>query len=222
MARRGRLHRRGDRARDRPAHQGSATRPHRNRCGAVPAVHGICSDHHSAEPHDHDLHRTATDPATALTATATLTVEVSNALPDAITMPAGGTVTGLDVLANDLCPGCTITSVTTASYGTSVSEGSAVGWTPPADFAGLASFGYTAGDGSQVVSSTVRILVTPPPLAVSTPVDQDLAIQPPVRARVASCSSARLQTTATWTKTEPGSATHPDLATPGPTALPTA
>ncbi|GLW92339.1 beta strand repeat-containing protein [Actinokineospora globicatena] len=132
---------------------------------------------------------TATDPATALTSTATLTVEVNNALPDAVTTPAGGTVTGLDVLANDLCAGCTITSVTTATYGTAVNEGATVGWTPPADFAGLASFGYTAGDGSQVVSSTVRILVTPPPLTVSTPIDQDLVIQPPATSSCPGCVS---------------------------------
>ncbi|MBM7770748.1 hypothetical protein JOD54_000952 [Actinokineospora baliensis] len=138
---------------------------------------------------------TATDPATALTTTATLTLEVSNALPDAITVAAGAGVTGLDVLANDLCPTCAITTVTTATHGTAVNEGSTVGWTPPATFAGLAAFGYTADDGSQTVSSTVRILVTPAPLPVSTTADQDVAVQPPATGSCPGCE-LRIRTSA--------------------------
>ncbi|GAA3008312.1 Ig-like domain-containing protein [Actinokineospora diospyrosa] len=138
---------------------------------------------------------TATDPATALATTATLTVEVNNAQPDAITVAPGGSVTGLDVLANDLCPSCTITAVTTATHGTPVNEGNTVGWTPPTGFAGLATFGYSADDGSQTVASTVRILVTPPPLPVNTTVDQHVTVQPPATGSCPGCE-LRIRTSA--------------------------
>ncbi|HWG99412.1 MAG TPA: Ig-like domain-containing protein, partial [Pilimelia sp.] len=104
---------------------------------------------------------TATDPSTNHAASATLTVEVSDARPDSATAAYGASVTGLDVLANDDCDGCVVTEVTEPSFGTAGFSGGTVSWTPPAGFAGLATFTYTAESDGHVVSSTVRILATP-------------------------------------------------------------
>ncbi len=104
---------------------------------------------------------TATDPTTTDSSHALLTVEVNDARPDWTTTPYGTGVSGLDVLTNDTCPGCSVTAVTPASSGTSSFDGVGVSWAPTTPFAGLVTFGYTAGDGgAHVVSSTVRILVT--------------------------------------------------------------
>lgn len=101
---------------------------------------------------------TLTDPATGDSANATLTVVVNDATPDAAATPAGQPVT-VDVLANDICAGCTVT----AAGGDTTYDGSSVTYTPPNGFWGLAVLPYTAGnnDGDSV-SSTLRVLVAPP------------------------------------------------------------
>jgi uncharacterized repeat protein (TIGR01451 family) len=110
---------------------------------------------------------TATDPSTGDSDDAVLTVEVSDARPDAATAAYGDAVTGLDVLANDTCPDCRVVAVTQPSAGTASFDTTTVDWTPSPGFAGLTVFGYTAtnADGD-TVSSTVRILVAPAVLHV--------------------------------------------------------
>ncbi|GAB7042433.1 MULTISPECIES: Ig-like domain-containing protein [Catenuloplanes] len=121
---------------------------------------------------------TATDPVTALSSTATLTVEVDDARPDSATAAPGASVTGLDVLANDHCPGCAVTAVGTASSGTASFQGGTVGWAPPAGFAGVATFGYTASGGAHTVSSTVRILVPPAAAVIAVPAGRAGTVTP--------------------------------------------
>ncbi|MDR7276776.1 Ig-like domain-containing protein [Catenuloplanes atrovinosus] len=121
---------------------------------------------------------TATDPVTGLTATATVTVDVNDARPDSATAAAGAPVAGLDVLANDYCPGCAVTAVTAATFGTASVQGGTVSWQPPAGFAGVASFGYTAGTGGHTVTSTVRILVAPAAVPVAVPAGQAGTVTP--------------------------------------------
>ncbi len=110
------------------------------------------------------VHYTATDPSTVERSDAVLTVDVSDARPDSTTTPYGIAVIGLPVLANDICVGCTVTGVTPCVFRRSVVRrlwcqlDAAV-----SSFACLVTFGYTADNGVlDGVSSTVRILVTPP------------------------------------------------------------
>jgi len=106
---------------------------------------------------DHFTYR-ITDPATGDTATAVATVDVNDAAPDATTT-AAGTPVSVDVLANDICPGC---SVTGSDVATATWNAGTITYTPPANFWGLAVLPYTASNGSDSVSSTLRVLVAPP------------------------------------------------------------
>ena len=120
---------------------------------------------------------TATDPVTGEQASAVLTLVVSDARPDSATVAAGQALAGLDVLANDTCDGCAVTAVTQPAAGEATFAGTGVSWTPPDGFAGLVEFGYTAGDGDgHFVSSTVRVLATPPARTVRTTVGQAVPI----------------------------------------------
>lgn len=109
---------------------------------------------------------TLTDPSTGDSAAATLTISVNDAAPDAATTKAGQPVT-VDVLANDVCSSCALTS----SGDDTTYDGSNLTYTPPTGFWGLAVLPYTAGnsDGDSV-SSTLRVLVAPP--------GRSLAVQP--------------------------------------------
>ncbi|GAA2688081.1 MULTISPECIES: Ig-like domain-containing protein [Actinosynnema] len=131
---------------------------------------------------------TATDAVTGLTASAVLRVEVSDARPDAATTPFGQPLVGLDVLANDDCPGCAVTSVTGADHGTPSAGGTVVGWTPPAGFSGLAVFGYTASGGGRTTGSTVRVLVAPDRARVDVPRDTTTPVPLPVLAACPGCA----------------------------------
>lgn len=108
---------------------------------------------------------TATDSVTGESATATLTVVISNARPDAASTAAGTPVT-LDVLSNDTCAGCLVSEVTNVSpAGAAATDhaGATVTVTPSEDFAGVITATYTASadGGVPSVQSTVRVLVAP-------------------------------------------------------------
>jgi uncharacterized repeat protein (TIGR01451 family) len=92
-----------------------------------------------------------------------VSILVSNAQPDEATTAYQSAMAPLNVLANDVCAGCTVSSVANASSGTpSVAGASAVGFTPANGFVGLATFTYTAANGDTSVTGTVTVLVGPP------------------------------------------------------------
>jgi uncharacterized repeat protein (TIGR01451 family) len=108
---------------------------------------------------------TATDPVTGESATATLTLVISNARPDAASTAASTPVT-LDVLSNDTCAGCLVSGVASTSpagAGTTDYAGTTVTVTPSEGFAGVITATYTAAadGGVPSVQSTLRVLVAP-------------------------------------------------------------
>ncbi|MPZ49637.1 MAG: tandem-95 repeat protein, partial [Dehalococcoidia bacterium] len=84
------------------------------------------------------------------------------AAPDVATTPQGTPVT-INVLANDLGDGLTVTTVGTPSNGSVViNADGTVTYTPAAGFVGLDAFSYTITDEDGLSSSaTVTVLVTP-------------------------------------------------------------
>ena len=96
-------------------------------------------------------------------------VAVDDARPDATTAAHGQPVS-VDVLANDTCPGCTVTAVGDPTSGTAAYAGAEVSWAPPAGPALLArtvDVGYTAGDDLAAdVASSLRVLTAPADLRV--------------------------------------------------------
>jgi hypothetical protein len=92
-----------------------------------------------------------------LTASATVVVEVSDAQPDsAVTGPS--TAVDVDVVANDVCVGCTVSRVD----GPATAQGRTVTYAPSAVTAGLVVLAYEAGVDDRTVSSVLRVLVAPP------------------------------------------------------------
>ncbi|MFZ9042786.1 MAG: beta strand repeat-containing protein, partial [Ilumatobacteraceae bacterium] len=114
-----------------------------------------------------------TDPTSS--AEATVTIIVSDAYPDSIETDHDTPVT-LDVIANDPCadlsPGCAVETVGTPNSGSvTIVDGTQVEYTPTAGFVGLATFTYTASNGSMSADATVTVLVGPPPRTATTPID---------------------------------------------------
>ncbi|MDQ5908794.1 MAG: hypothetical protein QG599_887, partial [Pseudomonadota bacterium] len=104
------------------------------------------------------------------TASATVTVTVNapvlNVLNDAATTAAGTPIT-VNVLANDVGTGLTIDTVSSPGHGTAVISGTAITYTPTANFAGIDTFLYTVRDSfGQTASATVTVTVNPPGLNV--------------------------------------------------------
>ncbi|MFI5895338.1 beta strand repeat-containing protein [Actinoplanes sp. NPDC051513] len=102
-------------------------------------------------------------------ATGTVAITVSNgvpvAVPDSRTTPYQHAI-AVDVLTNDLDPGGTldVTAVTTPDHGTATFAATAVTYTPPAGFAGIATLAYTAtDDAGHRTTADVEILVGVPP-----------------------------------------------------------
>ncbi|WP_433371319.1 Ig-like domain-containing protein [Actinoplanes sp. CA-142083] len=102
-------------------------------------------------------------------ATGTVTITVSNgvpvAVPDSRRTPYQHAI-AVDVLTNDLDPAGTldVTAVTTPGHGTASFTASAVTYTPPAGFAGTATFGYMAvDDAGHRTTADVEIVVGVPP-----------------------------------------------------------
>ena len=124
------------------------------------------------------------------TATVTVTVTTPNRAPlaqDDARSTAEDTAVTVDVLANDSDPdgdALTITQVTEPANGTTTVVGTAVEYTPDADFAGTDAFAYTVADGDGATSTaTVTVTVTPvndPPVArddaSSTPEDTPVTV----------------------------------------------
>jgi uncharacterized repeat protein (TIGR01451 family) len=100
------------------------------------------------------------------------------ATADAIAVTQNSPV-GLDVLANDLGSGLTITQVGAPTHGTATVAGNRVAYTPPPNYSGQDSFTYTiagAGD-SAAPSSALRTTVT---LTVRSAADLSIAQDPVV------------------------------------------
>ncbi|MFC7273892.1 Ig-like domain-containing protein [Paractinoplanes rhizophilus] len=102
-------------------------------------------------------------------ATGTVAISVSNgvpvAVPDSGRTPYQHAVV-VDVLTNDLDPAgtLTLTAVTTPAHGSLTFTASAITYTPPAGFAGVTTFGYTAvDDAGHHTGADVEIVVGVPP-----------------------------------------------------------
>jgi len=119
------------------------------------------------------------------TATATVTVTVNppglNAVNDTASTAAGTPVT-INVLANDTGTGLTVTQVSTPAHGSAAISGTAVTYTPAANFAGTDTFTYTLTDRfGRTATATVTVTVNPPGLnavndAATTPASTPVAI----------------------------------------------
>ncbi|GAA2647502.1 hypothetical protein Adu01nite_11040 [Paractinoplanes durhamensis] len=106
------------------------------------------------------------------TGTATVVVDVANALPtaadDVLTAPAGANSHLLQVLLNDSDPNgdhLTVTGVGAADHGTVAYLPGGVLYTAPAGFAGDATFTYTIDDGNSgtaLATVTVTVANAPP------------------------------------------------------------
>jgi CshA-type fibril repeat protein len=124
---------------------------------------------------------TATDSAgQKVTQTVTVLVRPAGS-NDAETTPTDTPVT-LDVLANDPVDDLTITSVSTPSHGTAISDGGGlVTYTPEPGFSGKDTFTYTATDPEgQKVVQTVTITVTPVGADDKASTPSDTAVKIPV------------------------------------------
>jgi len=102
-------------------------------------------------------------------ATGTVAITVSNgvpvAVPDSRTTPFQHAI-AVDVLTNDLDPGGTldVIAVTTPDHGAATFAATAVTYTPPAGFTGIATLAYTAtDDAGHHTTADVEILVGVPP-----------------------------------------------------------
>jgi outer membrane autotransporter protein len=117
------------------------------------------------------------------TATVTVTVRARalNAVNDTAATPAGAPVT-IQVLANDVGSGVTITQVSTPSSGSAtVNANDTITYTPAPGFVGSATFTYTISDGISTDTATVTVTVTAPDLdavndAATTPARQPVVI----------------------------------------------
>ena len=123
-----------------------------------------------ADFHGADSFTYAVDDGTSSdTATVTLSVSPVNDAPVATSdskATAHETSVLIDVLANDADvdgDSLTISAVGTPSVGTATIESGRVRYTPPAGFAGAATFSYTASDGTATDSATVTVTVAPEP-----------------------------------------------------------
>ncbi|MEZ4398816.1 MAG: Ig-like domain-containing protein [Kofleriaceae bacterium] len=96
------------------------------------------------------------------------------------------TVPAATLLANDRDPEAqplTVVAVGPAAHGTVALAGASITFTPAADYAGPAGFGYTISDGTNTASGTVAVTVTPvndapvaTPDAVTTAEDTPLVV----------------------------------------------
>ncbi|WP_193212201.1 sulfatase-like hydrolase/transferase [Luteolibacter marinus] len=85
-----------------------------------------------------------------------------SALNDATSTPRNQSVL-IDVLANDSDDGIpqplAISAIAPPDHGTAELESGRIRYTPPTDFKGMASFGYTITDGEQSASATITVAV---------------------------------------------------------------
>ncbi|MHC5797936.1 Ig-like domain-containing protein [Lacisediminihabitans sp. FW035] len=105
---------------------------------------------------------TATDAAGATSSTTVTVTVLPVAAADARTTNANTAITSSDLVANDAGTGLTVTAVSAPVNGTVVVNGGSPIFTPTTNFSGVASYGYTATDGSgKTTSATVTVAVLP-------------------------------------------------------------
>ena len=118
---------------------------------------------------------TASDGTTSDSATVDLTITPVNDEPvaaDDQATTAQGTAVAVAVLANDTDvenDPLTVSAVTQGGNGTVTTNGTAVTYTPGAEFAGGDTFTYTVSDGAATATATVSVTVTDSTAPVITP-----------------------------------------------------
>ena len=136
---------------------------------------------------------------------ATVRIDVRGAVDDTATTAIGTPVT-INVVANDSCPGCTLSSVTAPTSGSAVLSAGAVRYTPPAGFSGKATFSYTLSQGGASTSATVTVSVLPQAVddAATTFVGTDVQILPLDNDLCANCALTSLGTPTAGTASRAG------------------